>query len=256
MDNIKYEKTDQIAVITINRPEKRNALSRELRLELYAKLKEIAAEDSIRATIITGAGKSFVAGADIAAMKNYDIETAIRASREGSEIFLFIENMPTPVIAAVNGWALGGGCELALACDIRICSDTAKFGQTEVRIGILPGYGANIRLPRLVGIAKAKELIFSGRIIDAQEAERIGLINAVVPEAQLMDRAIEFAADIAKGPAAVNLAKQAINQAFDLDMAHAIELSSRLYGEVYRTHDAMEGICAYLEKRKPEFTGK
>ena len=256
MNGIKYEKQEKIAILTINRPEKRNALSRELRLELHDKLKTIAAETDIRAMVITGAGEAFVAGADIATMKGYDIQTATQASKEGSEIFYFIENMKVPVIAAINGWALGGGCELALACDIRICSETAKFGQTEVRIGILPGYGATIRLPRLVGPAKAKELIFSGRIIDAQEAEKIGLVNFVVPAEELMDRSIDFAMKIARGPASINLAKQSINQSFDLDMQGAIELSSNLYGEAYNTRDAFEGISAYLEKRKPVFTGK
>jgi len=250
------EKQDKIAILTINRPEKRNALDRELRLELYEKVKAIADDNETRAMVITGAGEAFVAGADIATMKGYDVEKATAASKEGSEIFSFIENMKIPIIAAVNGWALGGGCELALACDIRICSDNAKFGQTEVRIGILPGYGANIRLPRLVGMAKAKEMIFTGSIIDALEAEKIGLVNQVVPQEALMEQAIKMAAKIARGPASVSLAKQSINKAFDLDMPAAIALSSNLYGEAYNTHDAFEGIGAYLEKRRPEFTGK
>jgi len=256
MDTVKLDIRDRIAVITINRPEKRNALSLEVREDLYQRLKEVDSREDIRAAIITGAGEAFVAGADIASMKDYTVEDALEASRNGSRIFSFIENMKIPVIAAINGWALGGGCELALACDIRICSDDARFGQTEVKIGIIPGYGANIRLPRLIGAGKAKELIYTGRIIDAAEAERIGLVNSVVSKEDLMDEAIKLAGRISKGPASINLAKQAINKAFDLEMNDALELSSKLYGDVYNTRDSREGINAFLEKRKPEFTGK
>ena len=256
MDTVKLDIRDRIAVITINRPEKRNALSLEVREDLYQRLKEVDSREDIRAAIITGAGEAFVAGADIASMKDYTVENALEASRNGSRIFSFIENMKIPVIAAINGWALGGGCELALACDIRICSDDARFGQTEVKIGIIPGYGANIRLPRLIGAGKAKELIYTGRIIDAAEAERIGLVNSVVSKEDLMDEAIKLAGRISKGPASINLAKQAINKAFDLEMNDALELSSKLYGDVYNTRDSREGINAFLEKRKPEFTGK
>ncbi|MCD6152418.1 MAG: enoyl-CoA hydratase/isomerase family protein [Syntrophobacterales bacterium] len=256
MDTVKLDIRDRIAVITINRPEKRNALSLEVREDLYQRLKEVDSREDIRAAIITGAGEAFVAGADIASMKDYTVEDALEASRNGSRIFSFIENMKIPVIAAINGWALGGGCELALACDIRICSDDARFGQTEVKIGIIPGYGANIRLPRLIGAGKAKELIYTGRIIDAAEAERIGLVNSVVSKEDLMDEAIKLAGRISKGPASINLAKQAINKAFDLEMNDALEFSSKLYGDVYNTRDSREGINAFLEKRKPEFTGK
>jgi len=256
MDTVKLEINDRIAIVTINRPEKRNALSQEVREDLYQKLQEIDSREDIRVAIITGAGETFVAGADIASMKDYTVEDALKASRNGSLIFLFIEDMRIPVIAAINGWALGGGCELALACDIRICSDNARFGQTEVKIGIISGYGANIRLPRLIGAGKAKELIYTGRIIDAAEAERIGLVNSVVSKEILMDEAMKLAGKISKGPTSINLAKQAINKAFDLEMDDALELSSKLYGDVYNTSDSREGINAFLEKRKPEFTGK
>ena len=256
MDTVKLDIRDRIAVITINRPEKRNALSLEVREDLYQKLKEVDSMKDIRAAIITGAGEAFVAGADIASMKDYTVEDALNASRNGSRIFSFIENMRIPVIAAINGWALGGGCELALACDMRICSDDARFGQTEVKIGIIPGYGANVRLPRLIGAGKAKELIYTGRMIDAAEAEKIGLVNSVVSKKDLMDEAIKLAGRISKGPASINLAKQAINRAFDLEMDDALELSSKLYGDVYNTRDSKEGINAFLEKRKPEFTGE
>jgi len=256
MDTVKLEIRDKIAVVTINRPEKRNALSREVRECLYQRLQEIDSRKDVRAVIITGAGEAFVAGADIASMKDYTSEAAMKASRHGSRIFSFLENMRVPVIAAINGWALGGGCELTLACDMRICSDDARFGQTEVRIGIIPGYGANVRLPRLIGTGKAKELIYTGRIIDAAEAERIGLVNSVVSKNILMDEAMKLAGRISKGPASINLAKQAINKAFDLEMGDALELSSQLYGDVYKTDDSKEGINAFLEKRKPEFTGE
>lgn len=255
MDKVKLEIRDRIAIVTINRPKKRNALNQEVRSDLLEVFKEVDPSDDIRVAIITGAGDAFVAGADIASMKDYGPKDALRASKHGSDIFLFIENMRIPVIAAINGWALGGGCELALACDIRICSDSAMIGQPEVKIGIIPGYGASIRLTRLIGTGRAKELIYTGRIIDAAEAEKIGLVNFVVPKDELMSEAIEFAKKISKGPAAINFAKQAINKAFDLDMKNALDLSSQLYGEVYETRDSKEGISAYLEKRKPEFTG-
>jgi enoyl-CoA hydratase len=164
--------------------------------------------------------------------------------------------MRIPVIAAITGWALGGGCELAMACDIRICSDTAKLGQPEVSVGIIPGYGAPIRLPRLIGIGRAKELIYTGRIFDAAEAERIGLVNFVVPKQNLMKEAMKLAKKIADGPTAIQFAKKAINEALELPKKEAMERASNLYGEVYKTKDSMEGISAYLEKRRPRFTGK
>lgn len=256
MDKVTLEIKEKIAYITINRPEKRNALNEEVRSDLYEILKDIGSRDDIRVAVITGAGDAFVAGADIAAMKNYEPEDAQKASQHGSDIFLFIENMRIPVIAAINGWALGGGCELALACDIRICSNTAMLGQPEVTVGIIPGYGANIRLPRLIGPGKAKELIYTGRLINAAEAEKIGLVNYVVPKKDLMTEATKLAKKISKGPAAINFTKQAINKAFDLDIGQAMKFSSELYAEVYKTQDSKEGISAYLEKRKPNFIGK
>lgn len=256
MDKVTLEIKEKIAYITINRPEKRNALNEEVRSDLYEILKDIDSRDDIRVAVITGAGDAFVAGADIAAMKDYEPEDAQKASQHGSDIFLFIENMRIPVIAAINGWALGGGCELALACDIRICSNTAMLGQPEVTVGIIPGYGANIRLPRLIGPGKAKELIYTGRLINAAEAEKIGLVNYVVTKKDLMAEATKLAKKISKGPAAINFAKQAINKAFDLDIGQAMKLSSKLYAEVYKTQDSKKGISAYLEKRKPNFIGK
>lgn len=218
-------------------------------------LKQIASDKHIRSVIITGAGDAFVAGADIKAMKNYTVKDALESSRQGSRIFSYLEEMPVPVIAAINGWALGGGLELALACDIRICSETAQFGQPEVKIGIIPGYGATVRLPRTIGVAKAKEMIYFGKIISAKEAEKNGLVTLVTSGADLMDKAMELAKKLARGPACLSLIKQSINSCIDLDLTAAFELSSTLYGDAYKTNDAREGILAYLEKRRPVFKG-
>lgn len=255
MPNIILNIEDGVAIITINRPEKRNALNAQVRSELFKTIRAISRRDDVRAMVITGSGDAFVAGADISAMKDYTPGFAIRSAKEGCQLLSFIENMTIPVIAAVNGWALGGGCELALACDIRICSEGAKFGQPETRIGIMPGYGATLRLPRLVGMGRAKELIFTGRIIDAREAVRIGLVNAVYLKEDLMKEAMSLAERLSKGPASIGLAKKAVNQAFDLTHDDAILLATKLYGDVFISADAQEGISAYLEKRKPQFKG-
>jgi len=255
MQPVILENKDGVAVITLNRPDKRNALTPEVRRELYEIFKALDADETIRAAIITGTGKAFAAGADIQTLQGYSVEDAVEASRQGSRVFLFLEQMRIPTIAAVNGWALGGGLELALACDIRICSDNAKLGQPEIRIGILPGYGANIRLPRIVGIARAKEMIYFGSILSSREAEKAGLVSAVVAAGSLMQKAMETARTLVQGPASIALAKKAIHSAYALDMEAALERSSRLYGEAYNTNDAHEGIQAFLEKRKPEFKG-
>lgn len=255
MRHIKLEKKGKVAVITMNRPEKRNALNSEVRQELYNVLKRIDSDENIRSAIITGTGEAFIAGADIQAMKNYTVEDAIESSRQGSKVFSYIEKMGIPVIAAINGWALGGGLELALACDIRICSENAQFGQPEIKIGILPGYGATIRLPRIIGIAMAKEMIYFGEIITAKEAENKGLVTLVTSPTDLMEKAMELAQKLVQGPASLSLVKQAINSAFYLNLNEALELSLKLYGDAYKTNDAMEGILAYLEKRKPIFKG-
>jgi enoyl-CoA hydratase len=253
--HVKLEKKDRVAVITMNRPEKRNALNAQVRRELFKVLKKIDSDKNIRATIITGSGEAFIAGADILAMKNYTVEDAVESSRQGSQIFSFLEKMDSPVIAAINGWALGGGLELALACDIRICSYNAQFGQPEIKIGILPGYGATIRLPRIVGMAKAKEMIYFGKIITAEEAEKMGLVTEVTSPSKLMEKAMELARELSLGPASISLAKKAINSACDLYSNVAFERSSKIYGDAYKTNDAREGILAYLEKRKPVFKG-
>jgi enoyl-CoA hydratase len=256
MDKVKLEVQGKVAIITINRPDKRNALNQEVRNALFMYLKEVESREEIRATIITGAGDAFVAGADIVSMRGYAPQDAREASKHGSDIFLYIENMRMPMIAAINGWALGGGCELAMACDLRICCETAKFGQPEVNVGIIPGYGAPVRLTRLIGPGKAKELIFTGRIIDAAEAEKIGLVNKIVAKDVLMTEAMKLAQKFAEGPAAILLAKQAINEVLDLGTHDAMDFLSGLYGEVYKTYDAKEGISAHIEGRKPNFKGK
>jgi len=218
LDRVQLEIRKGLAIITINRPEKRNALNQELRSDLYRILIHVDSRDDVRVAIITGVGDAFVAGADIAAMKEYQPEDARKASEHGCEVFSFIENMRIPVIAAINGWALGGGCELAFACDIRICSDNAMLGQPEVGVGIFPGYGATVRLPRLVGIGRAKEMIYTGRPMGAAEAERIGLVNMVVSRDNLMDEAIKLAKKISEGPAAIGFAKKAINKSSTMSM--------------------------------------
>jgi len=256
LETVLLDIQEKVAIITIHRPDKRNALNYEVRNDLNEALLRIEATEEVRALIITGSGDSFVAGADIAAMKEFSPEDAVASSKHGSDIFLFIENMRIPVIAAVNGWAFGGGCELALSCDIRIASSNAVFGQPEVKIGIMPAYGATVRLPRLIGLGRAKELIFSGRTLTAQEAETIGLVNKVVPGEELMNYTVKFAKKLSEGPAAIAFAKHALNRAYDLDMEEALTLASRLYGEIYKTEDAREGISSYLEKRNPKFIGK
>lgn len=255
MSKVLLEIQNKVALVTINRPDKRNALNEEVRTALWDVLRQIDGNQGLRSVVITGAGDAFVAGADIAAMKGYSPEDALKASRHGSDLFDFLENMRVPTIAAVNGWALGGGCELAIACDFRIASKEAKFGQPEVTIGIIPGYGAMVRLPRLIGIGRAKELIYTGRIIGAEEAERIGLVNRVVEKESLMDEAMTLAGKLGRGPAAIQYSKRAIHKAYDVSTKEGMEFSSRLYAEIYNTKDTKEGICAFLERRKPAFVG-
>jgi len=256
MEVVLLEIRDRVATLTLNRPEKRNALNARMRDRLQDALHRIASSPGVRAAVITGAGEAFAAGADIQAMTAYTPEDAERASRHGSRIFAIIESMEIPVIAAVNGWALGGGCELALACDLRLCSPGAVFGQPEIRLGLIPGYGATVRLPRLIGTGRALELIFTGRTVEAAEAERIGLANAVHPLDRLMPEALKLARRLAAGPASLAMAKRAVLGAADRTSRAGFDLASRLYGDTYRTRDCHEGIRAYLEKRRPDFQGE
>lgn len=252
--NLIYETDGATAVIRFNRPEVRNALNWETWMEFEDALKRVHADPALRVAVLTGAGdEAFVAGADIRMLKERTPQDAVNASFKVNEILLFLESMDEPVIAAINGWALGGGCELALACDIRLASDRAQIGQTEVRVGIMPGYGGNVRLMRLVGPGHAKELIYSGKIISAREAERIGLVNRVVPHEKLWEETMALAQQIARGPAAVHLAKKSLFLASQLPYREALQKDSELYGEVYTTQDFQEGVTAFLEKRKPSF---
>ncbi len=253
-----YEKKENIGLLTINRPEKLNAISNELISELKKLLDEIENDEELRALILTGAGdKAFVAGADIKELVDRDARLGRRVSQERQEIFSRIENLPVPVIAAVNGYALGGGLELALACSIRICSEKAQFGAPEVKLGIIPGDGGTQRLPRLVGLGRAMEMILTGDFIDAQEAYRIGLVNKVLPQEELMDKAMELAEKIAsRPPLAVRFAKEAVNRSQEGDAASGFALESYLHALSCTTEDKKEGVSAFLEKRKGKFKGK
>jgi len=255
---ITYEKKENIGLLTINRPEKMNAISQELTKELSQLLDEIENNGDLRVIVITGAGdKAFVAGADINELVDRDARLGRKVSQERQEIFSRIENLQVPVIAAVNGYALGGGLELALACSIRICSEKAQFGAPEVKLGIIPGDGGTQRLPRLVGQGRAMEMIITGDFIDAQEAHRIGLANKVFPPEKLMDEAMELAKKIAsRPPLAVRYAKEAVNRSQEGDSASGFALESYLHALSCTTEDKKEGVSAFLEKRKGKFKGK
>lgn len=252
--NLIYEVREGVAIIKVNRPEVRNALNWETWLELEDVLRRLRTEPNLRVGIITGAGdEAFIAGADLHMLKDRTPQDAINASKKANEILLFMESMEEPVIAAINGWTLGGGCEIALACDIRIASERAQIGQTEVRVGIMPGYGGNVRLMRLIGSGRAKEMIYTGKVVNAAEAERIGLVNRVVPHEKLMEETMALAKQIVKGPASIHIAKRSMFQACQYSFREALEKDSELYGEVYKTKDFKEGVTAFIEKRKPIF---
>jgi enoyl-CoA hydratase len=256
--NVLCQKEDRIAVITINRPKVLNSLNDETVSELYQCLREISKDGEARVIIITGAGETaFVAGADIGELKQCDALSGYRKSINGHRLLQHIENMEQVVIAAINGFALGGGCELAIACDIRIASENAKLGQPEVNLGLIPGYGGTQRLARLVGRGKAKELIFTGDMIDAQEALRIGLVEKVVPQSELLKTAREMASKIiSKGPLAIKAAKRAINLGLDVDLRSGCEYEASEFSAICASEDKAEGTAAFLEKRKPSFKGK
>jgi enoyl-CoA hydratase len=249
---------DGISTVMINRPKALNALNAATVYELDKVFDELAANPAVKVVIITGSGeKSFVAGADILEMKD---KTAIEGRQWGQlaqAVFSKIENLPKPVIAAVNGYALGGGCELAMACDIRIASEKAKFGQPEVSLGIPPGFGGTQRLPRLVGKGRAKELLFTGDMIDAAEAYRIGLANQVVAPEELIGKAKAMAYKIlSKAPIAVQVCKSAVNTGLDVDLHSAIAYEAEVFGLCFATEDQKEGMAAFIEKRKATFIGK
>jgi enoyl-CoA hydratase len=256
---IRLEREDDgVAIVTVDRPDKLNALNAAIVHELDGVLREIRADDSIRAVILTGSGeKAFVAGADIAELAQMGPIDGVEVSRAGQETFRLLERLPKPVIAAVNGFALGGGLELALACHIRVASSRAKFGLPEVRLGIIPGYGGTIRLPRLVGRGRALELVLTGDMIDAAEAWRIGLVNRVEEPDALLDAARDMARRmIANGPIAIALALEAVDRGMSTTIDDAQLLESRLFGLLASTEDMREGMQAFLEKRKAEFRNR
>jgi enoyl-CoA hydratase len=257
-ETILYEKDGPAAVLTINRPDKLNALDQQVLTDLLQAVSQAACEDDVAALVLTGAGeKAFVAGADIAAMLRLTPLQARAFADLGHGLCNALADCPKPVIAAVNGFALGGGTELAIACDVIYASEKARFGQPEVKLGIIPGFGGTQRLARLVGLQKAKELIFTGDIIDAQEALRIGLACAVFPPADLLPKAKELAKRIAAaGPVAVGQAKRAMNHGHDLSLPAALELEKQTFAALFGTEDRREGMGAFVEKRKPAFQGR
>ena len=257
MDYVKVEREDSIAVLTIDRQEKLNALDGQVVEEIGQALLELEVETP-RAIIVTGAGeRAFIAGADIRAMSVMDPIEAKRFSEIGHAAMALLDRSPIPTIAAVNGYALGGGCEVALACDIRIAAENATFGFPEVSLGILPGLGGTQRLPRLIGPALAKELIFTGRRIGAEEAREIGLANRVVGSGEALGAAKELAAEIGQNaPLAVRHAKTAANRALDVDLVSGLEYETDQFALLFSTEDALEGMNAFGEKRKPRFEGR
>ncbi|MGI6092294.1 MAG: short-chain-enoyl-CoA hydratase [Veillonellaceae bacterium] len=257
-ENLLFEVEDGIGIVTINRPKVLNALNRATITEIEALFSELVEDNSVKVVIVTGSGeKSFVAGADIAEMQSM---TAIEGRKWGKlaqAVFNKIDNLPQPVIAAVNGYALGGGCELAMACDIRIASEKAKFGQPEVSLGIPPGFGGTQRLPRLIGKGRAKELLFTGEMIDAQEAYRIGLVNRVVKPEELITTARDIARKIMqRGEIAVKMCKAAVNEGLDMDLDSGLAYEAEVFGLCFATEDQKEGMQAFLEKRQPVFKGR
>ncbi len=254
---LKIEQNDQIAVMKVSAPKSLNALNSTVLREIDDFVSKLDTEKT-RVLIVTGDGeKAFVAGADISEMANLYEKEGYEFSKLGAIAFRKIETLPIPVIAAVNGFALGGGCELAMACDIRICSSNARFGQPEVGLGITPGFSGTYRLAKLVGQGMAKEMIFTGRAIKADEALKIGLVNAVYEPEELMDKALTMAKKILKNaPLALKYAKQCINESYDLNADEAIELECRNFGKCFATADQKEGMGAFLEKRDANFIGK
>ena len=253
MSFVNCEVQDRVAVLTIDRPKALNALNPEVLNDLRLAFEGID-QDVVRCVILTGAGdKSFVAGADIAAMSTMTKAEGEAFGKQGNDVFLMVENFPLPVIAAVNGFALGGGNELAMSCDIRLASENALFGQPEVGLGITPGFGGTQRLARVVGVGMAKQLVYSATNIKASEALRIGLVNAVYAPDQLMDAARKLAGKIASNaPIAVRNCKRAINEGIELPIVEAVQVEERLFGACFETHDQVEGMSCFLSREKPK----
>lgn len=254
---IRYEKNENIGIATISRPEALNALNSTVISELEQLISEVEQDKDLRAFILTGEGRSFVAGADIGEQCPLDLAGGRKWGQRGSALFRRIEKLEIPTIAAVNGFALGGGCEIAMACDIILASEKAKFGQPEVGLGITPGFSGTQRLPRRVGVAKAKELIFSGKMIKADEAKTIGLVNAVYAPEELMNGALEMAKSFTKNaPVAVKYAKTCIDRGMQMDIDDGIALENELFAMCFATADQKEGMTAFLEKRPAAFQNK
>ena len=251
MSFVKYEQKDQVAVLTIDRPEALNALNTQVLCDLDEAIAKVEQADDVRVVILTVAGRSFVAGADIGEMKGFSAIDGKKFGVHGGSIFLRLENLSKPVIAAVNGFALGGGCELAMACDIRLASEKAKFGQPETGLGITPGFGGTQRLPRIVGVSKAMELILTAKTIGAEEAKAIGLVSEVYPAEELMDKAMELAQAIcANAPIAVAESKRCIRMGMQTDISTGAAFEAEAFGVTCGTEDKNEGMGAFLEKRK------
>jgi enoyl-CoA hydratase/carnithine racemase len=258
LENVLYEKKDAIAYVTLNRPKVLNALSKRTWEDLRAAFENARDDAAVRGVILTGAGdKAFIAGADISELAHVTAVEAEKSSSYGQDVLNLVENLGKPVIAAINGFALGGGCETAMACTIRIAVENAKFGQPEVKLGIIPGGGGTQRLPRLVGKGRALQLILSGGMINAQEAYRIGLVNEVVPAAELITRAETILKQIfSNAPLAVKYSLEAVNKGLETSQAEGLSLEASLFGICAGTEDKKEGTTAFLEKRKPQFQGR
>lgn len=257
LTNLTLSVTDRVATITVNRPDKLNALSAATIGELGEAIDEVRSNKDIGAAILTGAGKAFVAGADISELASQQPLDAKARALRGQGIFARFENSPKPIIAAVNGFALGGGCELAMSCHLRIASEFAKFGQPEVKLGICPGYGGTQRLPRLIGKGRALQLLLTGEMIDANEAYRIGLVNKVVPAADLLPTAdAMLRAMLANGPLALGLCIEAVNRGYDASLEDGLNLEANHFALLSGTKDMAEGTAAFLAKRPPAFEGR
>ena len=256
--NLLFAVEDGVAIITFNRPKALNAMNSETMKELYDAVIRCKNDETIKAIILTGSGeKAFVAGADISEMKDLRPKEALAFMELGHETLRALETLPKPSIAAVNGFALGGGTEISMACDMRFASETARFGQPEILIGLIPGWGGTQRLPRLVGMGRAKELIMGGGQIDAKRAYEIGLVNQVFPADQLLDAAKKFAKKLAGLPGfAIKMAKHSINYGYDLALDNANRLETECCAQCFSTDDQKEGMAAFLEKRKPNFKGQ
>lgn len=256
--NVLTEKKDNVLIVKIQREKALNALNDETVAELQQVFDAFSADADIRCAILTGAGpKAFVAGADITELSKLDVASAVETAARGLKLAATIQNSPKPVIAAINGFALGGGCEIAMACDIRVASEKARLGQPEINLGIIPGYGGTQRLSRLVGRGKAMQLILSGDMINAAEAHRVGLVDEIYPPEELMDKAMEMAAALAgKPPVAVAATKKAINDGLNMTLDDGCNLEKDVFSKLFATDDQTEGMAAFIERRKANFTGK